>query len=218
MDSSQDKIFFAFEGDNWFKRNKESLDRFDLEQDLPLKLINLYDLRPRNVLEVGAANGYRLAAISKRCGARAVGIESSLKAILDGKSRFGEVEFIRGTADSIPLQERFDLIIINFVFCWIDRINLLRSIAEIDRLLADGGFLVIGDFYPSNFAKVRYHHLPEHEVYTYKQNYAATFVASALYHLVGLFTGGHTSKALSGDVSEDDRTGAWLLRKMLRGA
>ena len=110
----------------------------------------------------------------------------------------------------------FDLVIINFVFNWIDRSNLLRSVAEIDRLLVDGGFLIIGDFLPSNLTKVRYHHLPEKEVYTYKQNYAATFLASGLYHPVSLLTSHHTSRALNAEATEDQRAGAWLLRKMVR--
>ena len=176
MQSSQDQIFVAFEGDKWFERNRDALERFDPESDFPLRLVELYHLRPYSVLEVGAANGYRLAAISERYGARVVAVEPSVEAIVDGETRFPDVEFVRGGASAIPLQELFDLIIVNFVFHWIDRTNLLRSVAEIDRLLVGGGFLIIGDFYPSNLTKVRYHHLSEEEVYTYKQNYAATQV------------------------------------------
>ena len=217
MQLSQDEVFATFEGDNWFERNKAGLERFDPEADFPVKLMELYRLRPRSVLEVGAANGFRLAAISERYGARVVAVEPSVEAIHDGETRFPNVEFVRGGASAIPLQELFDLIIVNFVLHWIDRANLLRSIAEVDRLLVDGGFLVIGDFYPSNLTRVPYHHLPGEKVYTYKQNYAATFLASGLYHPVCLVTGDHSSKALIGEVAEDDRIGVWLLRKMLQG-
>jgi len=82
----QDQIFATFEGDRCFERNKDALERFDPEADFPLKLMQLYRLRPRNVLEVGAANGYRLAAISERYDARVVAIEPSVGAILDGKT------------------------------------------------------------------------------------------------------------------------------------
>ena len=215
MQSSQDQIFTAFEGDKWFERNREALERFDPEADFPLRLIELYHLRPHSVLEVGAANGYRLAAISERYGARVMAVEPSVEAIVDGMSRFPDVEFVRGGASAIPLQELFDLIIVNFVFHWIDRTNLLRSVAEIDRLLVDGGFLIIGDFHPSNLIKVRYHHLTEQEVYTYKQNYAGTFLASGLYHPICLLTGQASSKALISHAAEDNRIGIWLLRKML---
>ncbi len=70
---SQDQIFAASEGNQWFERNKVALARFDPETDFPIRLLQLYDLQPQRVLEIGAANGYRVAAIaaltgSARCG------------------------------------------------------------------------------------------------------------------------------------------------------
>jgi SAM-dependent methyltransferase len=111
------------------------------------------------------------------------------------------------------LEELFDLIIVNWVFCWIDRSNLLRSVVEVDRLLADRGFLILGDFYPPNLVKVQYHHLTEQKVYTYKQNYAAIFLASGLYRLVCLITGDYLSKDPVGEPAEDRRCGVCLLQK-----
>ena len=215
MQRSQDEVFSAFEGNKWLERNKQALDRFDPETDFPLKLMNLYHLRPRRVLEVGAANGFRLAAIAERYSARVVAVEPSAEAILDGKTRFSSVEFVRGVGHAIPLQELFDLIIVNFVIHWIDRSNLLKSVSEIDRLLDNKGFLIIGDFSPSNFVKVRYHHLPQQGVYTYKQNYAAVFLASGLYHAVAALTSHHATGELSSEVPEDERTSVCLLQKQL---
>jgi SAM-dependent methyltransferase len=213
--SVQDDVFTAFEGDRWFDRNKGALAHFDPCSDLPLKLVELYGLQPRRVLEVGASNGFRLAAIADRYGASVVGLEPSAHAIVDGKARFPAVRFLQGEASDVALAEQFDLIIVNFVFHWIDRTRLLRTVAETDRLLLDGGYLVIGDFYPSNPIKVRYHHLPDQEMYTYKQDYAATYLASGLYHRVGTLTGDHASKSLDGTVSESQRIGVSLLRKRL---
>jgi SAM-dependent methyltransferase len=221
MALTQDEIFAASEGDRWFDRNKDDLEQFDPQADLPLRLMDLYHLRPRNVLEIGASNGVRLAAISERYGASVVAVEPSRKAIGGGKIKFPHIEFVQGTASTIPLQESFDLIIVHSVFHWIDRTTLLRSVAEIDRLIVNGGFLIIGDFYPSNLIKVRYHHLTDQQIYTYKQNYAATFLASGLYHIVCLITWGHASPGgraspvLVAEVAEDKRFGVWLLRKTL---
>lgn len=212
----QDKVFEQSEGDRWFERNRGALDAFDPDLDLPTKLIGLYGLRPANVLEIGAASGARLAEIHARNGAEVVALEPSSRAILHGKARFPSVTFIRGTAMSVPLRNCFDLVIVNFVFHWIDRVNLFRSMAEIDRLVEDGGFLLIGDFYPSNCRQIRYHHLPTTPLYTFKQNYAATFVASGLYHPTGLLTGSHGSKNLDAGASEEKRVGVWLLRKETR--
>jgi SAM-dependent methyltransferase len=213
----QDSVFLQSEGDRWFERNQIALNAFDAQTDSPLKLIELYGLQPERVLEIGAANGVRLAAIHERTGARVVAVEPSVRAILNGKASFSSVAFIRGTAHAVPLQESFDLVIVNFVFHWIDRANLLRSVAEVDRLLLDGGFLMIGDFHPSNRMQVRYHHLKDADVQTYKQNYAATFMASGLYHAVCLLTGHHAAKRLDAKVAEDQRVGTWLLRKEIQG-
>jgi SAM-dependent methyltransferase len=205
------------EGDRWFERNQMALNSFDAAADLPLRLIELYKLRPERVVEIGAANGFRLAAIRSRTGADVVAVEPSERAILNGKASFPFVAFIRGAASSVPLRESFDLVIVNFVFHWIDRANLLRSVAEVDRLVQDGGFLIIGDFYPANFLQVPYHHLNNADLRTYKQNYAATFIASGLYHSVCLLTGDHAGKELDGKAGEDERIGAWLIRKGLQG-
>ena len=77
------------------------------------------------------------------------------------------------------------------------------------------GFLIIGDFFPINRLKVPYHHLPNQQVYTYKQNYAAIFLTSGLYQLVCLLTGEHCSRTLVADVSEMERIGTFLLQKNL---
>jgi SAM-dependent methyltransferase len=216
MQHSQDEVFATNEGNKWFERNKDALNQFNPEADLPLKIMGLYDLKPHNVLEVGAANGYRLAQISEQYGARVVAVEPSREAIRDGRLRFPRVEFVQGVANAIPLQESFDLVIVNGVFCWIERATFLRSVAEIDRLLRDNGFLIIGDFYPVNQIKTRYHHLTDQEMFTYKQNYAATFLTSGLYHTVCELTVGHSSKALLAETAEQERWGGWLLRKMLQ--
>lgn len=212
----QDRIFEGSEGDRWFERNRTALNVFDAEADFPLKLIGFYNLCPERVLEIGAANGVRLAAIHARTGAEVVAVEPSAQAVLNGKASFPSVTFVRGNAAAIPLQECFDLVIVNFVFHWIDRANLLKVVAETDRLVQNGGFLLIGDFHPFNQLKVRYHHLETAQVHTYKQDYAATFLASGLYHPICLLTADHAAKALDAKVPEADRIGTWLLRKQLQ--
>lgn len=212
---TQDEIFAACEGNQWFARNQAALQRYDSEADIPLRLLALYNIQPTQVLEVGAANGFRVATLAARYGARAVALEPSTDAIADGQRRFPSVEFIRAEAHHLPVQESFDLVIVNFVLHWVDRRHLLSTIAEVDRVLADGGYLLIGDFCPTNPTKVPYHHLPDAAVYTYKQNYAAPFLASGIYQLVSFLTSDHGSKMTTGDVSEHERAGTWLLRKQM---
>jgi SAM-dependent methyltransferase len=208
----QGDIFAQSEGDRWFARNREALLATDPLHDLPLRLMSMYQLRPANVLEIGAANGARLALIRDQFEARCVAVEPSLQAITDGKARYPFLEFVQAQAHDVPLRDAFDLVIVNFVLHWVDRPLLLRAVAEVDRLLCDGGFLLLGDFLPRRPTRVPYHHLPP-DVYTYKQDYAAFFLASGLYQLVAALAGRHGEAALDAAPPEDDRVAAWLLKK-----
>ena len=215
MVRSQDDLFGASEGDHYFQRNQAAYNAFNPSQDPPLRLLDLYQVNPKSVLEVGCSSGFRLAAIAERHGARVVGCEPSAEAITAGRLRYPRVEFVQGRASALPFDGPFDLIIVNYVFHWVDRSTLLRSVAEVDRVLEDGGFLVLGDFAPMNRHRRPYHHLPGESVFTYKQDYAAVFLASGLYYPVGMLTGTHSDGALRLRVPEDDRGGHWLLRKTL---
>src|SRR5262249_27302295 len=213
MSPSQDDIFVKSEGDRWYARNKGVLDSFDPQHDVPMRLMEMYGLRPSSVLEVGSSNGFRLAAIRGKWGIPVVGVEASEEAISDGRSRFPGVTLIRGAVSNLPVSEAFELVIVNFLFHWIDRMNLLKAAAEVDRSVAEGGHLLIGDFLPSNRHRVRYHHLPEEDVHTFKQDYAGIFLASGLYHPVALLTRGHASKEPVAGGSGQERGGVWLLEK-----
>lgn len=217
MAVDQVAIFAQTEGDRWFERNRASLTSCDVEHDFPLRLIELYSLRPRSVLEIGASNGFRVAALAARGVRDAVAVEASAAAIRDGAARFPDVQFIRATADAIPLHRTFELVIVNFVLHWVDRTRLLTSVGEIDRLVADGGYLLLGDFHPARPTRVPYHHLPDQAVYTYKQAYGIVFRASGLYQPIAMLSGDHTGHELRANVPEDDRVATWLLRKSLQG-
>ena len=216
MTTGQTDVFIDSEGDNWYRRNRSALEQFDPSADPAMHVLRLYALAPRSVLEVGASNGFRVDAIVKTTGARGVAVEPSADAIADGRRRYPAVAFVQGAAHSLPVQEAFDLVVANFLFHWIDRALLLRSAAEIDRVVADGGFLLLGDFAPSNRVRVPYHHLPGQDVFTYKQNYAELFTSSGIYQLRALATFGHPGHIPSTSASETDRTAVWLLRKSLR--
>src|SRR5215467_15150860 len=217
---NQDEIFLQSEGDRWLARNKAAISIPEYAiHDHVIQIVTTMNLAPRNVLEIGASNGWRLNEIARRFGSRVTAVEPSSDAIKDGQARFPSVQFLRGAASELPLdaEARFDLVIINFVFHWIDRSTLLRSVAEIDRVLPDGGFVLIGDFYPSLPQRVRYHHLLDQDVWTYKQNYGDIFLASNLYEMIASYSFDHTTSALRSDVDSKDRAQVSLLRKALNG-
>jgi SAM-dependent methyltransferase len=171
---------------------------------------------PRRIIEIGASNGYRLAAVASLLGAHCVAIDPSQEAISDGRTRYPQVEFRRGSLEHLPVAagETFDLVILHFVLHWIDRSALLGCVAEIDRAVSDGGSLLIGDFLPDSPTRVDYHHLPGRNIYTYKQDYAAIFLASHLYAEEGrlLFRHG-ASVATDETIPEQERCAVTTLRK-----
>lgn len=190
----QDEVFWTTEGDKWFRRNRNSLvDPSRLDQDFVLQMLEQLPVRPQNVVEIGASNGYRLAEIQHRYGSRCLAIEPSEEAITDGRQAYPNVEFRRGLAHDLPINsdEAFDVVIVNFVFHWIDRALLMRSVAEVDRVVQEGGYLILGDFLPDFPTRVRYHHLQDQDMYTFKQDYAAIFTDSNIYSTLLYLTYDH---------------------------
>lgn len=216
---AQDELFIESEGNNWFQRNKLAILKTDrLATDHVLKIIELSGIIPRDVLEIGASNGFRLNGLREKYGCKATAIEPSTMALEDGRNRYPGIDFLQGTACHIPIQEdlRFDLVIANFVFHWVDRSTLLRSVGEIDRIITDGGYLVIGDFYPSFPVRTPYHHLPDADVWTYKQHYANVFLASNIYSLVTFLTFECGTRKIHHNVDPAKRGQVVILRKDLQ--
>lgn len=211
----QDDIFISSEGDNWFSRNKDALGK-KLDNDIILKHIqNSFTIsKEDSVLEIGCSNGFRLHSISHSYGCKCYGIDASLKAIELGSKQFSDIQLFHGGAEELKFENKsFNIIIINFVLHWIDRTNLLKVISEIDRVLKDNGRIIIGDFYPCAPQKVKYHHLPNQQVFTYKQHYFEIFQASQMYSLEYLKSFDHTNPESGNPATFKDRCFLSVLKK-----
>ena len=217
----QDQAFLNGEGDAWFLRSESTAASLVQREsrDVPLYVLERYGIIPRTILDIGCSNGWQLGLLHKRYGSRCVGIEPSRAAIRSGRKLFPEIQFVLGTATSIPLPKRkvFDLVIANFVFHWISRPSLLQSVAQIDRRVDQGGYLLIADFLPDHPTRNVYHHLPTGQVYTYKMDYAALFIASNLYTAVARWAYDPHDWTCKPDIEPDDRAVCVLLRKSAGG-
>lgn len=212
----QDTVFAGGEGNQWFERNRQALAQKDApEQDPVIRLIQLANLKPRRVVEIGASTGFRLNLLQKIHPCEATAVDPSDAAIADGRAKYPGVNFLHGVASSVPIADDggFDLVIVNAVLHWIDRSTLMRSCAELDRLLAPQGFLVIGDFHPASPERVKYHHRSDVELYTYKQNYADIFLATRLYTQFASVVFDHEGWACNPDVVPGDRYQVVVLKK-----
>lgn len=211
---TQEDLFFKSEGTAWFRRNHAAVNDPQREKtDWPLRIMNKHGLRPKRVLEIGCSNGWRLGMIQKHYRCECVGIEPSSAAVAEGRKTRPNVAFKRGVSSALPVGAKttFDLVIINFVFHWMARERLLASVAEADRVLADGGHLIVGDFLPNRPVKNGYHHLPDGAAYTFKQDYTKIFLASGLYRLVGRDVFDHDGTTRPGAKIDPDQRGMCAL-------
>jgi ubiquinone/menaquinone biosynthesis C-methylase UbiE len=213
---TQKDAFLNYEADSWYLRNKEA--RYAGDEDIVIKILKEYGAAPQNILEIGCSYGYRLHAIARNFkGAMVTGIEPSQQAIDYGRKAYPEVSFIKGTADEMSALNTgaFDLVIIGFVLYVVDRSILLKVVGETDRVLKDGGILMIIDFFSEKPLRNPYEHIKEIDAYAFKQNYDEMFVASKLYHLLDKRSLSHSKKAYSLTDDYYDKYSLTTLRKDL---
>ncbi|MDI9309693.1 MAG: class I SAM-dependent methyltransferase [Limnohabitans sp.] len=213
---SQKNSFLGYEADSWFERNKEVILNYRGDLDKVIQLIEEYSIDVHGILEIGCSAGYRLNALKQKFPKSEVfGIEPSKRAIEYGKNNFLGVNFINGTADDLSMFENqsLDVVIVGFVFYVIDRNILFKVISEIDRVLKNGGILIIVDFFSEATLKNIYHHIDEFQAFSFKQNYDDIFLASKMYYLLDKSTFSHTTKTFDATSNYYDKYSITLLKK-----
>lgn len=136
----QADIFVQSEGDAWLERNRALIGR-----DPVSEAIDHLGLKPQRVLEIGCANGWRLAALRAKFDCEVTGVEPSMQGCIEAASR--RVPVWRITAESLPAgDETRDLVIYGFCLYLTDPVDWFRIAAEGDRVLKNGGYLIIYDF------------------------------------------------------------------------
>ena len=197
-DRNQDDVYMSQEGDAFFRRNipadTDPMRLRDRKRELHGLISRAGCPRPRRVLEYGCNYGDLLHHYVTEGGAEAaVGIEVSAEAVKLGQDAYGDkVKLLHGSmgsnaiADDPAYEGYFDLVIIDDVFCWVSRQTLFQSIANVDRALAEGGFLFIREFLPGTSVRNRNHHVADSEVWCHKprDTHARMFTASAVYEPV----------------------------------
>lgn len=138
----QAQFFIDSEGDRWFERNAEKLG----EHDPVSKAIEQYVTdKPQHVLEIGCSNGWRLAKLRDKYGCTVTGLDPSHAAAEDARKR--NVTVWTGTAAAMPLRSHaYDVVIYGWCLYLTDPEDWFRIVMEGDRVLKDGGYLIIHDF------------------------------------------------------------------------
>ena len=214
----QERYYLTQEADDYFQRNVTTEasppEYIRVRIDQFLRILSQNDVRPKRVLEIGPSGGLLLSEIHDRYGADYLGIEPSAKAVEFARGAHDGIEMRQGVASDLTEERngQFDLVMVKGVFCWIGREELLRSIAEIDRVLADGGYLLVSDYLPEYATKNRNAHVKDEEIYCYKTDHAKIVLDTHLYALVGAETYFDRGEIFRGRF-DDTRNRTTLLRK-----
>lgn len=215
--NTQKNAFLEYEADAWFKRNKSVIENYIANKDRVVSLLKYYDLQIDSVLEIGCSAGYRLNGIIETLGKdiKVFGIDPSNTAIEFGKRNYPAVNFTKGTADNLSMYKEasMDVVIVGFVFYVIDREIFFKVVSEIDRVLKNGGVLIIVDFFSETALKNVYEHIKDFKAYAFKQNYDEVFTASKLYYLLDKSTWSHSTKELDASNNYHDKYSISLLKK-----
>lgn len=212
--SDQKDIFLSGEGDAYFTRNLEKLkgNTSDIDDDMLLNAIDNLGLAPKSVLEIGASNGWRLDVLHSRFSCDAQGVEPSEQAVTDASERYPNIHMHVGAADELKFEDnRFDVVIFGFCLYLCDQSDLFKIVAEADRVLKDGGWILIWDFIPSLSYKNPYNHLDG--VYSHKMDHAKLFTAHPAYKLMY-----RKVEALGASGSVDEHCGVTALQKNVESA
>jgi SAM-dependent methyltransferase len=207
----QKNAFLEGEGDSWFERNADHLQGSG--NDVVVGSISKLRLRPTSILEIGSANGHRLATLAKNYDCKAAGVEPSSEAVRKGLDAYPNLNLHVGTADALPFADcSFDMVIIGFCMYLIDPTLHMRAAAEADRVLADGGTLIVFDFQSAKPYHNVYSHLPG--LRAHKMDFARLFLAHPAYSLVHR----ELAQKVAGFLEPDWREGVDVLIKDVEGA
>ena len=213
----QKQIFASGEGDAWFKRNVthlQTIEQTACSEDVRYICDTLQPFSKgiQRTLEIGCSNGMKLETICHRLGSVGLGVELSPMAVQAGNARekIADVTLRVSSGEKLPCESaEFDLVYFAFCLYLFDRNTLMQSLAEADRVLKPGGFLVITDFDPGLQYKRPYSHFQG--MFSYKQDYSAFYMQSGFYYLVGKHCFSHRSACF--DESPDERVSTSILYK-----
>lgn len=169
----QRDAFLLGEGIAWFKRNKKRIQK---DNDPVIHAIKKYKILPTSVLEVGCANGWRLLQLKEEFGCRVDGVDPGTYA----------PNFWNGTADELNLywtKNTFDVVVYGWCLYLCDPEDYFKIADQGDRVLRDGGFLIIYDFCTEAPYRVPYKH--KEGLFSYHYDFSKLWLAHPAYSLYG---------------------------------
>ena len=202
------------EADAWHERNVRKVDATH-DPVIDAILLN-FDSSPKDVFEIGCGNGYRLAWLRDNMRYRCWGCDLSKDAIAHGLRTYGDRDLQLGWREAKNLKgipsEGFDLVIYGFCLYACDPGELFQIVREGDRILKDGGHLVVYDFLPDHPHSRNYKY--DRALRTYKHDYAQLWLAHPYYKLVICNVYSHE---IGDEINHDTRVAISVLKKNVEG-
>ncbi len=187
--SSQKEVFLEGEGDSYFNRNKKVLNA---KTGPGMKFYGKFLKRSFRILEIGCSMGNNLRYFHRLKGCECYGIDPSRQAVDEGAARDPFLRLSVGTSDKLNFpDEYFDFVLFGFCLYLVDRSMILRSVAEADRVLKNGGYLGITDFDVKIPRKRPYKHYEG--IHSFKYEYWKLFDVYPHYTLVEKQAFSHTA-------------------------
>lgn len=207
MSIEQSSIFLQSEGNAWFDRMVNSSSYRENMQSGNEFYLGVFSSLPKNfspksILEIGCSDGHKLDKLYERYRCNCYGIDPSEKAIIEGGKKYPHLDIRQGVAEQLIFNnDFFDIVIFGFCLYLCDRKNLFRITYEADRVLKEEGYLVVMDFYPSDFYyKNKYKHY--NGVFSYKMDYSKMFLWNKQYSLVSVTPLSHFGYSFHPQVDE----------------
>ena len=172
------------DGDGYYTRNYAGIGTIADPVFEQMQL--LHRVQPiRSVFEIGCTTGFRLEKARSAFGARCAGLEISPAAVSEARERYPNVDVREGTAPRDMAQwesSSFNVVVVGHVLYLLPRAELFELAAAVDRILTDGGHIIVMDFLSPFAHHSRYSHHSDLSVF--KHDPSAPWVWSPTYQLV----------------------------------
>lgn len=179
----QKDIFKSTEGNKYFERNMDVLNKRDYSKNLIVKEIahliddkqadNFFNNEDKvRLLEIGCGDGGMLEYLQNNYNIDCYGIDPSDKAIEKTKARGVRAKI--GTADKLDFNDNtFDIIHFGFCLYLCDREDLFAIAKEANRVNKNKSIIIMEEFYSQNNVKNKYSH--QDNIFSFKMDYRNLF-------------------------------------------
>ena len=137
----------------------------------------------KSFLEIGCSTGFVLEKIRKEYKSDCYGVDSSLKAINEGRKIFRKIHLKNAFSDNFFFKRKFDFIILGFFLFLVPPRNIFYIFSNIMSHLKDGGYIVVYDFYNNGkFKKKKYKH--SNKVFCYRYDFKKVLLSLPCFKLI----------------------------------